>query len=256
MRGTLHLVAAEDLGWLLGLLGPVAIAAAARRRAELGLDDDAYVRALAATRAALGDRGPLTRAELADEPTFVLLDDWAPLAAPVAREAALAELARRYLAAHGPAGPRDLAAWSGLPLRDARAAWREIAGELVEVAVRGEPAWVLAGSSLTPPRADGPVVRLLPLFDTYLLGYRGRDLAVEPSFARRVLPGGGWLHPTVAADGGIVATWRSERRRGRLEVEVEAFGALEPEVRARLAEEAADVARFLDAPLGEIRVGG
>lgn len=68
MRGTLHLVATEDLGWLLGLLGPIGVAAAARRRAELGLGEDAYARALAATVAALGDLGPAPRAELAAEP--------------------------------------------------------------------------------------------------------------------------------------------------------------------------------------------
>jgi len=290
MRGTLHLVATEDLGWLLGLLGPIGVGAAARRRAELGLGEDAYASALAATAAALGDRGPLTRAELAAElasrgidvsgqraphllaraalegvlchgpdragkPTFVLMSDWASLPAPVERETALAELARRYLAAYGPAGPRDLAAWSGLPLRDARAAWQGIAEGLVEVAVRGEPAWVLEGAPLAPPLGEDPVVRLLPLFDTYLLGYRGRDVAVEPSFARRVLPGGGWLHPTVATDGRVVATWRSERRRRLLEVEVEPFEGLERGVRAHLTGEAEDVARFLDVPLGELRVG-
>src|SRR6185437_13671382 len=37
------------------------------------------------------------------------------------RPAALAELARRYLAGHGPASAADLALWAGLPLRDGRA---------------------------------------------------------------------------------------------------------------------------------------
>ena len=50
--------------------------------------------------------------------------------APPDRDAALAELARRYLRAHGPATDGDLAAWSGLPLRDARAGLEAIAAEL------------------------------------------------------------------------------------------------------------------------------
>lgn len=37
-RGTLRLLAVEDAGWLLSLLGPVFIAGDLRRRAELGLD--------------------------------------------------------------------------------------------------------------------------------------------------------------------------------------------------------------------------
>src|SRR5689334_12924071 len=40
MRGTLPLVAAEDLRWLVELLGPVFARAFATRHAQLGLDDD------------------------------------------------------------------------------------------------------------------------------------------------------------------------------------------------------------------------
>ena len=52
---------------------------------------------------------------------YALVHDWLGEPAPVDRDAALAELARRYLAGHGPADDRDLAKWAGLPLRDVRA---------------------------------------------------------------------------------------------------------------------------------------
>ena len=38
MRGTLHVVAGEDLGWMLALTTPAAIASSAQRRAVLGLE--------------------------------------------------------------------------------------------------------------------------------------------------------------------------------------------------------------------------
>ena len=41
MRGTLHLVAAEDLHWLIGLLGPRVLAGSPARRAQLGITDEA-----------------------------------------------------------------------------------------------------------------------------------------------------------------------------------------------------------------------
>src|SRR3954447_18425791 len=66
-RGTLHLLGVEDLGWMLPLLGPVFVAAGARRRAQLGLDDDTYEQALRITRDVLASRGPLIRAEIVDE---------------------------------------------------------------------------------------------------------------------------------------------------------------------------------------------
>src|SRR5438093_308419 len=73
-------------------------------------------------------RGPV----LGREHAYVLVSDWLGAARPVERGRALAELARRYLAGHGPAGDRDLAKWSGLPLHDARAGLAAIGRELVE----------------------------------------------------------------------------------------------------------------------------
>src|SRR5438876_5917013 len=43
-RGTLHLLASDDIGWLLPLFGPVFVAGDRRRREELGLDEDICVR--------------------------------------------------------------------------------------------------------------------------------------------------------------------------------------------------------------------
>ncbi|HEV2070473.1 MAG TPA: crosslink repair DNA glycosylase YcaQ family protein, partial [Acidimicrobiales bacterium] len=45
MRGTLHLVAAEDLPWMLQLMTPRVVASAGARRARLGLDATAIERA-------------------------------------------------------------------------------------------------------------------------------------------------------------------------------------------------------------------
>src|SRR5690348_17482238 len=66
-RGTLHLLATEDVGWLLSLLGPVFIAGDSRRRAELGLDEETCVTLIAVLRDMLANHGPLTRAELVEQ---------------------------------------------------------------------------------------------------------------------------------------------------------------------------------------------
>ena len=109
------------------------------------------------------------------EPTYALTDDWLAPAGPLPdRETALVELARRHARAHPPAGPEDLAAWSGLPMRDARAAFAAISPRLDEVEVLGRRAWVARG--LEPAL---PEVRLLPAFDGILLGHRDRALTVR-----------------------------------------------------------------------------
>ena len=289
MRGTLHLVAAADLDWLLALFGPALLRGDQRRRAQLGLADALCARAMSLIRDAIVDEGPRTRADLAaclaaegiptagqaivhllyyavldglicqgpdrdGEPAYVLRDEWIPRGPAPARPEALAELARRYLAAYGPAGPDDLAAWSGLPKPDVRIAWQGITDEVIAVEAAGQPAWLLqtrAGWLDDPP--PRPIVRLLPSFDTYLLGYRDRRLSVAPEYARHIHPGGGILHPTLLVDGQAQGVWRSGRKRNRLEVVVLPFAELAPPVQAGLEAAATDLGRFLGLP-ADLRV--
>ena len=177
------------------------------------------------------------------------LDGWTPLGEPGDGPARLVHC---YLEAFAPARPEDLAAWSGLPLTRARSAWQDLADELVEVVVGGTPAWSLASSASTVPgdSAAGktPSVRLLGAFDTYLLGYRSRELAVDKRLAREVHPGGGWVHPTVAVDGRVVATWSLERAPRRSTVTVDGLARLGPAVAEAVEAEVADLGRFLTAP--------
>jgi len=283
MRGTLHLVAREDHAWLLGLAAPRQEAGSARRLAQEGVPPRDAERALAVVERALAGDGPLTRAELgariaaagvrsegqalphllalaarrgiavhgpvaAGEQRFALARDWlgavpaVPLAG-AARDTALAELARRYLAAHGPATAADLATWAGLPLRDARAGLAAIASQVV-VAGGGELVDLAARRDGGDPPAAALEPRLLPAFDPYLLGWKDRRFAVPAAHAKRVYPGGGMLRAVATADGRAVGTWSARRRDGRLAVAVEPFGRIPAAVRAALAAEAADVARF------------
>ena len=160
VRGMLHLMATEDLDWLLPLVGPAFLAGDRRRSEQLGLDDATAGRGVALLADLLVSQGPQTRQQIAaalapygipmqgqasiyliaraaalglvchgperqGEPSYVLLQDWcgeavAKGARVPAQEALLDELARRYLAAYGPAGAADLATWSGIePARNA-----------------------------------------------------------------------------------------------------------------------------------------
>src|SRR5215469_1979187 len=277
MRGTLQMLARQDVGWIVDLFRPPPGAVTARHR-QLGLDASLFARTLPAIGETLSRRGPLTRTELVaelaacgvcvdpktqasahligyaarqgvicrgpdrgdDEPTYVLLADWVGEHAPVEPDEALAELARRYVGAHGPAAPADFAYWSGLPLGRARRGFELVAGELEEVDAAGEPAWMLAGAD--PPATAGaaPCVRLLPHFDEYLLGYRSRDLVLPPRFARRIQAGGGWVRAAVLVDGRVAGTWWQQRRAGRIVLTVEPFDAIDPAALPALEAEAAD----------------
>jgi hypothetical protein len=287
MRGTLHLVAAEDLRWLIRLLGPVFARASATRHAQLGLNDDLKARGAAALRTILTNAGPLTRSQLVDrlrgqgialdsktqapihliglaamqgvlclgperddgESTYVLLDDWIPRATLPSREAALAELARRYFAAYGPATVDDLRAWAGIPMADARFAVNGALASLAGVTIQGQPGFVLKDRLEFALTASTQQVRLLPAFDAYVLGYRRRDLAVAPALQRRLQRGGGWLHPAVVVNGRAVAAWSLRKSAGRGRLQIEASEPISRAVRAGVESEVADIGRFLDLPV-------
>jgi hypothetical protein len=260
MRGTLQLVAVEDAGPLLGLLGPKLIKDTERRYGELGLTE--AIRAEAADRLEeyLLTHGPTGRAELADvlvqagliaEPrgqavyalirhtgllgrlcygpghdkdeTWVAVRDW--LGKPLVLEGDVEDLARRYLTAYGPATARDFATWSGLPVPIARAAVQAVATESFEI--EGEA--LVAVEDLPGSEA----VRLLGEFDAYLLGYQDRRQALAEEHQRKVYPGGGMLRPAVVRAGRVIGTWRHADRSYEL------FGP-----QADLADELTDVARF------------
>ncbi len=249
-RGTLHLLAREDVPWVLSLVAERENRSVASRWRALELDDGIYARARAAIVERLSD-GPATRAELRAafaaagvdgsgqrlphlvrraafegllhhplDGTFAALE---PLDDPPPRDEAVAELVRRHAEGYGPATPDDVAAFSGVPKADARAA--QVDG--------GEP---------EPDGGASGWVRLLGAFDPFLLGYRGYGHVVAAEHERKVWPGGGWIRPVVLVDGLAAGTWRLDGPR----LVVDAFGAIPGEA---LEAEAQDVARFLGREL-------
>src|SRR5687768_7483837 len=156
MRGTLHLVAAEDLPWLIGLLGPRVLAGAPARRAQLGITDESIEQARLLAVDALAGGRRLSRKELLEaladggveiagqrgyhllwylsqthtlclgpmadgEQCFVLMDDWIRAPRRLEGDEALAELAGRFFRGHGPATIKDLARWANIRITEARA---------------------------------------------------------------------------------------------------------------------------------------
>ncbi|MGA8206668.1 MAG: crosslink repair DNA glycosylase YcaQ family protein [Candidatus Dormiibacterota bacterium] len=110
----------------------------------------------------------------------------------------MAELARRYLAGHGPATDRDLAQWSGLSLRQARAGLSGLGSALKE----GDGGLLeLQGEGASAPL---PSPQLLGQFDPLLLSWKSREeildanqgvVAVNGIFRPVALVGGGQLGP-------------------------------------------------------------
>jgi hypothetical protein len=151
------------------------------------------------------------------------------------RDVALAELARRFLAGHAPAGERDLAKWAGLPLRDARRGLSAIVSELRE---REDGLAELTASTRSAiPELPPPL--LLGSFDPLLHGWADRKPVLGA--ATNIVTVNGLFRPFALVDGRAAALWSLPGGR----VELVPFAPLPGHVAAALRAEAEDVLRFL-----------
>lgn len=180
-------------------------------------------------------------------PTFVRADAWIPQWRDLPQEDAEDELLRRYLRAFGPATSADFAAWTRMPMSDARTIWRRREPDLVPVSIEGWTAGILQEDArrLAAARRGALPVRLLPYFDSYLLGHEARGHLVAPRHHRSVYRTAGMISPVVLVDGRAAGLWSHARDRGRLLVRVTKFAALSRRTMAGVREEAARLADFL-----------
>lgn len=279
MRGTLHLMAAEDLPWVVRLLAPRALGGAATRRRRLGLDGATIelARSLAADALAGGRRlrrdelvavwqqggvdtagqrgyhligylaqtGMLCFGPMKDgEQLIVRVDEWVDRPRALDREEALGELAQRYFRGHGPATLADFRRWTGLTAADARAGIAAARPRLASLEVDGvehllDPA---TPDLLAAHRKAARGVFLLPGFDELVLGYADRTATVPAEYADRIVPGGnGMFRPTVIADGVALGTWRRTGKGAKRTVVAEPFDAFPAPVAARIPSVYADL---------------
>ena len=259
MRGTIHLLATEDVRWMLQLLAPRVLSGSASRDRQLGLDAATYAKSRKLLEKALVGEVQLSRDEVyavlergkistegqrgyhilwhlglegiicfgvneGKQPTFVLLDEWAAAPRKLVRDEALAELALRYFNSRGPATVQDFATWAKLSLTEARAGLESSAAGLQRLDLAGETYWMsktLAGA------ADAQTAHLLPAFDEYLLGYKDRSAVLHSKHADKVVPGGnGMFLPMMVLNGKVVGTWKRKLKKQTVKIEYAPFTKL------------------------------
>jgi hypothetical protein len=242
MRGTIHFVAPADVRWMLDLLTPRVVQGSKSRRAQLGLDQKILADSAEVVAKALQGGRQLTRSALYElleqaniatdhsrglhilgylaheqllcfgaragkQPTFALLDEWAPEAKPLPHDEALATLAGRYFIGHGPATLQDFIWWAGLTVAEARAGLQAVASQLGRETIGGREYYYAQHLPAAQPEPRG--VFLLPPFDEYLVAYRDRGASLDAQYQTLVVPGGnGIFNPIVVIDGRVTGTWK------------------------------------------------
>jgi hypothetical protein len=281
MRGTLHLLAADDLALWAGALRTRSYLW--RRESWLryfGITMEELETLVAAIGSALDGQG-MTREELAEavgrlagpQAQEELASGWGTLLKPVAMEGelvfgpnrgrnvafvdprawvgpfeplpadeAMEEVARRWLRVYGPGSADELARWWGTGQGRARKVLASLGEELVEVDVEGRAAFALAEDVDVLARATAdPGARLLGGFDPHVVGFFPREGLVEPELLPRVSRTAGWISPVVMVGGKPVGVWKHELRKGVLQIAVEPFRKL---AAARVRELSADAERL------------
>lgn len=281
LRPTWHFVAPVDIRWLLELTAPRVHQLNAYMYRQEGLDEktlrtgaDAIVGALAdgrhRTRAELA--GVLSDAGIADvarfrlvyllmfaeleglicsgamqgrQHTYALLSERAPAAVSMDREQALAELARRYFSAHGPATAQDLAWWSSLPVADVQRGLTLAADDLASERQADRTYWFAPRQpSVSSP--DGSVAYLMQGFDEYLMYGPSRDqidLAQVRGTDRPV------FNNVLVVDGQLAGNWRRTTKRGEITIDVHLYAPLSPAQWTAVAAQAQQHARFMGKPV-------
>lgn len=285
MRPTWHFVAPDDVRWLLALTSPRVHAANGPTYRQLELDAPVFRRAHELFIRLLRDGRYRTRGELADaleadgipargqrlaalvmhaelealvcsgprrgkHHTYALLDERAPPTPALSREEALATLAGRYFASHGPATPHDFSWWSGLTITDARRAIDMLGSAAERVEVDGTAYW-FADSSAAASVADGPMVHLLPNYDEHVVAYRDHGPTVHPG-ARDALRG--WANAALGAyllcvDGLITGGWKRALGKQSAGLRVNPLVPLSAKHRAALRRAADSYGRFVGLPV-------
>jgi Winged helix DNA-binding domain len=271
MRGTLHLLAAEDLFWMLDL-GARRLERPSARHAQLGLDGEILERARAETIKTLAGGGRASRAELQQawgisgidttgqrgvhilghlartgticlgplrgkQQLVVLAEEWIREPRGLARDEALGEWATRYFRSHGPATAADFKRWTGLTMTETRVGV-SLARPLLETMVVAGVEYLLDPSTparLAAHRADARGVILLPGFDELVLGYADRSPTVSDAFAQPLAPGGnGLFRATVIERGRAVGTWRRAGTPAHPAIDATPFTTFSPRATARI----------------------
>ena len=292
MRGTLHLLAADDLPMYFGALRSSRLRAIRRVSARYGgvtpEVSDAVMRAVSdALRS-----GPATRAELTEhilslnfltkrarkwfklswwgvvrqaiveglvcygpdrgqQSTFIRLDQWLPNYKALSEPLGKRRFLRRYLAAYGPAAPRDFARWAGMSVTEAKLIWDSLQRKLVELSIEGRKAWLLREdlNHLSKSNLREPVLSLLPNFDPYLLAHADKSHLVDRPFYSRVFRTASWISCVVLLNGKAIGTWALSSRGKSSFLEVRLFSKPTKLIRALIEAESSALSRYLDSSL-------
>jgi hypothetical protein len=256
MRYTIHLVAAEDLRWLINLLSQRLIAQITPRIKWFGIEQSDFNKSNKLFIKALRNGVHLTSDELAaalksgginasglglahllrraaldqticfgcrrgKQFTYTLLDEFIPDSVKFERDQALANITNRYFTSRGPATIKDFIWWSGLTLKDAKTGIELAKHSLIHDKIDNEIYWF--GEIKTTGKDSANATYLLPAYDEYLISYRNRNLCLNPKYSSKVITKNGIFNPVIINNGKVDGTWKPVISKNTVSIETSYF---------------------------------
>lgn len=258
MRPTWHLVAAEDIRWMLKLSAQRIISAndSYAKGYDLEISEELYTKSYHLLEKILCGQKSLTRQEIADhfnrsgiqvdthrmtrfmsraeqigivcsgedkggKCTYALLEERVAPVPEITKDEALARLARSYFRSHAPAVLQDFIWWSGLPITEARQAIYLIESELTAEQWNGQT-WYVHKDCRMRGKVAG-CLHLLPSYDEYLLGYKDRTDVLPKEHYPKAFTNNGLFYPVLLHEGQVIGNWNKSARKGGKLIEHSCF---------------------------------
>jgi len=278
LRPTWHLVSSTDIYWILGLTAPHVKRLLRSRHRDLELSESTVNRSKSIIEKSLVGGKHLTREEIllqlrndgistegqrashlmliceldgivcsgmpnGKNQTYTLLEEWVPKTSSFNREAALAELAKRYFTSHGPATIQDFIWWSGLPVKDAKSALEMVKSDFISEKIEEHIYWF---SEFVPVSKIGnEAAYLLPAYDEYIISYRDRSASLLSADHKKAISENGFFRPIVVVDGKVCGTWKRRQMKDKVLISPEYLRLITPKEKEQIEEASKLYGRFL-----------
>jgi hypothetical protein len=257
LRPTWHLIAAQDIYWMLELTAPHVNRLLGTMNRKLELDDKVFKRSNAIIEESLTQHKNLTREELmtklrekgintndlrashlmmkaelegivcngsrkGKQITYALLSERVPDKKMLNREEGLAELAKRYFTSHGPATLSDFVWWSGLTITDARKGLESAKSVLISEKINEQMYWFSVQDNSTGTKT-GHSIHLLPAFDEFLVSYKDRSPSLDYAVSPMIFTANGIFKPIIVIDGQVRGVWKRAINTKNTTIEMDLF---------------------------------
>ena len=279
MRGTVHIILAEDITWMRNLFSERILARLTPKAWEYHtMTPELMDRAKAMVINALSGKKILTRKEMIQrlsdigipddkqqsyfifgylsqsgiicpgppqgkDQTFALLDDWTTNQRILTREESLAVLAERFFSSHGPASVKDFANWSGLKVSDAKFGLAAVQNKLKSLVCNDATYW------MSPKAKEGNGLFLLPGYDEFLIGYKDRSLSFETYGHTPISTYNGMFYATIIEDGQVLGVWKRVIKPKAIDVILHPIVKFNKKQMTQIESQIAAYAEFLGKPV-------